>query len=501
MFTRNLLIFTRKTHRWVKPAGHDTGIKVFNCITRTKVPFIVKNKNLVTWYTCGPTVYDSSHIGHASCFVKLDIIQRILRHYFNLNVVTVMNITDIDDKIIARANTSKVSTSELAKKFETEFWKDLDALEVNRPDCVLRVTENMEIIKDFIRKLVDNGKAYKSEDSSVYFDVGAYDNYAKLQNIGEDAPEPSKFKKSKMDFALWKGAKPNEVSWDSPWGKGRPGWHIECSALASHILGPEIDVHAGGIDLRFPHHENEEAQSCARHCKPQWVNYWLHTGHLHLKDSQKMSKSLHNTISISSMLEDVTAPVFRMACLMSHYRSRMEYSNEFLITASKVLKNYTNFIDNCESYLNGYLKAEVNNDTVSKLINESANQIQRALIDDFNTSEVIRTLNELISAVNSILHSSRTDLCNTKSVAIIGASNLVSNTLNIFGINVNKKQSRVCGNYVDVMNILNDFRQEIRQLGISNKDKNVLELCDQVRDNLKNLGITIKDHGKLSSWS
>ncbi|EEZ98366.2 probable cysteine--tRNA ligase, mitochondrial [Tribolium castaneum] len=501
MFTRNCLIFTRNSHRWVKPNGHDTGIKVFNCTARTKVPLIVKNKNLVTWYTCGPTVYDSSHIGHASCFVKLDIIQRLLRHYFNLNVVTVMNITDIDDKIIARANTAKVPPKELAKKFEAEFWKDLDALDVRRPDCVLRVTENMDVIKNFIRELIDKGKAYKAGDNSVYFDVGAYDNYAKLQNIGEDAPEPSKFKKSKMDFALWKAAKPGEISWVSEWGKGRPGWHIECSALAGHVLGPEIDIHAGGIDLRFPHHENEEAQSCARYCRPQWVNYWLHTGHLHLKDSQKMSKSLHNTISISSMLEDTTAPAFRMACLMSHYRSRMEYSNEFVITASKVLQNYINFVDNCQNYLNGYLKADVDNDTVSKLVVESANKIHSALIDDFNTSEVISTINELISAVNSILHSSRTDLCDTKSVAVIAASNLVSSTLNMFGINVNKKQSSVCDNYVEVMNILNDFRQSIRQLGISNKDKNVLELCDKVRDNLKSIGITIKDHGKMSSWS
>lgn len=237
MFSRNLSIFVRQNHRWVQPEGYDTGIKVFNCITKSKVPFIVKNKNLVTWYTCGPTVYDSSHIGHASCFVKLDIIQKILKNYFSLNLVTVMNITDIDDKIITKSNTLKISPNEVAKQFEKEFWRDLEALEINRPDCVLRVTENIELIKNFINELMNMNKAYKADNNSVYFNVGAYDNYAKLQNIGDDLPEPSKYKKSSADFALWKAAKENEVSWDSPWGKGRPGWHIECSALASHIFG------------------------------------------------------------------------------------------------------------------------------------------------------------------------------------------------------------------------------------------------------------------------
>jgi cysteinyl-tRNA synthetase len=197
----------------------------------------VKNKNCVTWYTCGPTVYDSSHIGHASCFLKLDIIQRVLRQHFKLNLVTVMNITDIDDKIIARSNALKISTKELAKQFEREFWRDLDALEISRPNCVMRVTENLDIIKEFIIKLVDNKKAYQAENGSVYFDVGAYGRYGKLQNLGEEDTVGSTYKKSNMDFALWKAAKQNEVYWESPWGPGRPGWHIECSALASHVFG------------------------------------------------------------------------------------------------------------------------------------------------------------------------------------------------------------------------------------------------------------------------
>jgi cysteinyl-tRNA synthetase len=239
MFLPKSYLFTikRLNHEWVKPEGYDTGIKVFNCVTKNKQPLIVKNKNCVTWYTCGPTVYDSSHIGHASCFLKLDIIQRVLRQHFKLNLVTVMNITDIDDKIIARSNALKISTKELAKQFEREFWRDLDALEISRPNCVMRVTENLDIIKEFIIKLVDNKKAYQAENGSVYFDVGAYGRYGKLQNLGEEDTVGSTYKKSNMDFALWKAAKQNEVYWESPWGPGRPGWHIECSALASHVFG------------------------------------------------------------------------------------------------------------------------------------------------------------------------------------------------------------------------------------------------------------------------
>lgn len=214
-----------------------------------------------------------------------------------------------------------------------------------------------------------------------------------------------------------------------------------------------------------------------------------------------MSKSLKNTISIGSLLENTTPEVFRMACLMSHYRAPMEFSDDYMKTASNVLKNYKNFINNCQSYLNGYLKADVDNDVINKLVVESVNNIHSALIDDFNTPRVVNTLNELISAVNSVLHTTRTDSCDSKSVAVIGTLNFVTTTLNLFGIYLSKKQSVGENNFEEVMNLLNEFRQDVRQLGISNKDKNVLTLCDKVRDNLKDLGITIKDHGKLSSWS
>ncbi|CAH1968896.1 unnamed protein product [Acanthoscelides obtectus] len=292
----------RFQHHWVKPKGFDTGVKVYNCTTKQKEPLIIRNKNYLTWYTCGPTVYDSSHIGHASCYVKLDIIQRILKDYFKYNVVTVMNITDIDDKIIRRANQENVSYADVAKKYEEEFWSELCDLGVTEPNVVLRVTENMESIVSFIEKLVDENKAYKASDNSVYFSVDTCKAYGKLQNIGKNDKQKSSVKRSVLDFALWKHSE-DEPHWNSPWGKGRPGWHIECSALASKAIGSAIDIHAGGIDLRFPHHENEEAQSCGFHNTSQWVNYWIHTGYLHKKHSEKMSKSLRNTVLIQDMLQ------------------------------------------------------------------------------------------------------------------------------------------------------------------------------------------------------
>lgn len=225
---------------WNIPKGYDTGIKVYNCVTKQKEPLILKNKDIVTWYTCGPTVYDSSHVGHACCYVKLDIIQRILRNYFKFNLVTAVNITDIDDKIIGRAQELNVEYHVLAEKFEKEFWDDCKHLGIEEPSVVLRVTENISLIINFIKKLVETNQAYKAADNSIYFNVETVKNYAKLQNIGtqEVTKKLGHVKKSVLDFALWKSLKQEgEPFWDSPWGRGRPGWHIECSALASQIFG------------------------------------------------------------------------------------------------------------------------------------------------------------------------------------------------------------------------------------------------------------------------
>ncbi|KAJ8985791.1 hypothetical protein NQ317_014445 [Molorchus minor] len=489
-------------HNWIKPDGFETGIQVYNCITEGKTPLILKNKQLITWYTCGPTVYDTSHIGHACCYVKLDVIQRILKSYFKYNIVMVMNITDIDDKIIYKANQTNTLYKDVATRYEKEFLKDLQDLGVTEPNIILRVTENIELIIDFIKKLEDGGQAYKAKDNSVYFDVKHYNNYGKLQNIGDQMiqQEQNDFKKSSADFALWKGSKKGEPFWHSPWGTGRPGWHIECSALASHILGSNIDIHAGGLDLRFPHHENEEAQSCAYHKTNQWVNYWLHTGHLHLKSAEKMSKSLKNTISIQEMLKIATPDVFRLSCLMSHYRSNVEYSKELLETAENLLKVYKNLLNSCDDYKKGYLKATINTEILTQALNDAYDNIHRSLCDDFDTPAVIKCLNDLVSVTNSMLHATVSSNSDGGLYTVMGVANFVSNTLSMFGINFESK-THTSQDFTEIMDILNTFRQNVRLIGVANKDQEVLKLCDNVRIRLRHLGIDIKDHAKASSWS
>lgn len=259
------LIIKRFNHHWVQPIGYNTGIKVYNCVANTKVPLIVRDKHLVTWYTCGPTVYDDAHIGHACCYVKLDIVQRILRDYFNLNLVTAINITDIDDKIIARCK--ETGRQDVAAVYERQFHQDCRTLGLIEPHFVLRVTEHIDAMRQFIRKLVREKVAYQGRDRSVYFDVSRYKLYGKLRRKGqEDGVDESplvdglnEYKRNPRDFALWKSTKnkgrdgtvSDEPSWDSDWGPGRPGWHIECSALGTYAFGKISSKCYWGIHMKF----------------------------------------------------------------------------------------------------------------------------------------------------------------------------------------------------------------------------------------------------------
>lgn len=229
----------RRKHTWIKPEGYDTGISVHNCIAKEKVPLIVRNKEFTSWYTCGPTVYDSAHIGHASCYVKLDIIQRILRNHFKINLITVMNITDVDDKIIKKSLQSNRTTTEIVQYYEKEFWEDMESLNVTKPDLILRVTENIHIIQDFVKRLLHGKHAYKDEGGSIVFNVKAANDYGKLQNIVEKNSSNLErhLQTPDMDFAIWKAVKENEPYWNAVFGAGRPGWHTECSALASAVYG------------------------------------------------------------------------------------------------------------------------------------------------------------------------------------------------------------------------------------------------------------------------
>lgn len=489
----------RLSHRWIKPDGYNSDIKIYNCITKIKEPLILNNKKVISWYTCGPTVYDSAHIGHATCYVKTDIIQRILRKYFRYNLVTVTNITDIDDKIIKRSHELNVPCNELSRSYEEEFWTELEQLNIEKPNLVLRVTENIQVIKDFIGELIKSGFAYKADDGSVYFNVNKSISYGKLQQINDIEAIVDKIKKTSADFVLWKAAKTGEPFWDSDWGPGRPGWHIECSALAGTVFGSQIDIHSGGIDLRFPHHENEEAQSCAFFSVPQWVNYWLHIGHLHLKN-EKMSKSLKNTISVSELLKNCSADVFRMACLMSHYRSSMEYSENMFTAAENTLNKLKFTVNDCDAYIKGKIKGGVNRDVLNKAIAESYEEIHSALLDDLDTPTVVRTLNKLSSLTSKMLHSTECTSNLADTTSLVTVKNLIVDALSVFGIQLNSFVKHERSDISDIMNVLNDFRQHVRQLGIEKKDGKLLELCDVARNDIKKCGITINDYGKQSSW-
>lgn len=512
-----------KPETWTTPCkSFDTGIKIYNCVVKDKIPLILANKQYSSWYTCGPTVYDSMHIGHASTYVKFDILQRILRDYFKINLVTSMNITDIDDKIIQKSLESKEDWKKLARRYEVEFWNDMKRLNILMPDIKLRVTENIPEIVEFIRKLLDKEWAYKTKDGSVYFSTMKYNNYGKLQKLNLVDKEHSN-KESVLDFALWKSTKePGEPFWFADWGSiggsnGRPGWHIECSVLASLLFGNHVDFHAGGVDLRFPHHENEETQSCCYHDVGDWVDYWIHTGHLFIPgDTNKMSKSLKNTISVSDLLKRYSADEFRMTCLLSSYRSSVEFSDDTMTNANAILRKFLTFFDDCNAYTNGIKpRVEYNTNDLYKKIEQTTLDIDEALKDDFNTTKSVEALLDLTSHTSKIINNSDSSNKNADSsssikatdnpAAIIAAYNFVSSNLKTFGLLSHVERSLALEesniNFENVVNNIISIRNNIRMNAIESKNKEMFKLCDVIRDSLKASGIEVKDHGKNTSWN
>ncbi len=313
-------------------------IQVFNTLSGKKEEFVPLNGNKVTMYACGPTVYDLSHLGHARMFVVWDVVRRYLG-FAGYDVTFVRNITDVDDKIINRAIEKSINPEKLARQYTFEFWRDMKSLNVDFPDYEPRATEYINQMIDFIQALIDKGHAYEAK-GDVYFDVASFKEYGKLgkqnleqllvgareQVINQDAL--AALKKTPVDFALWKSAAEDEHSWPSPWGRGRPGWHLECSTMVKHILGISIDIHVGGEDLVFPHHENEIAQSESWHGKPL-AKYWMHNGFVQV-NSKKMAKSLRNFSTIQDLLENFSGDTLRLFALQTHYRSPIDFTLESL---------------------------------------------------------------------------------------------------------------------------------------------------------------------------
>ncbi|KAG6440769.1 hypothetical protein O3G_MSEX001424 [Manduca sexta] len=487
-----------KETKWLMPYGNPTGIYVYNCVANQRVPVILSDPHIATWYSCGPTVYDSAHIGHASCYVKLDIIQRILKSFFNVNLVTAMGITDIDDKIIKRGLETNTHFTNIAKQYESEFWLDMNSLNIEKPLIITRVSEQIDCIASFVKKLIDSELAYVSKTGSVYFDTSKFPSYGKLSRMQDEGEPSDEEKKNKMDFAVWKGHKPGEPYWDVPWGSGRPGWHIECSAMVSKVFGSQLDFHAGGIDLRFPHHENEEAQSCAYHNSRQWANYWIHVGHLQVKGDTKMSKSLKNTISIPELLKTYSADTFRMACLTSNYRYSMEYTDAAMENAEEVLNKFKFFLKDAIVYINNNTATHPcqYKDSILKELQKVQDGNIEALKTDFDTATCINNMLNLISSTNKII---KNDSSGYYPVTVTLIVEYITGVLTKFGLKLQDgSQENIFSDML--IDTLVEFRHTVRLNALSKKDKELLNACDIVRDKMKSIKVQINDSNKTPSW-
>ena len=463
-------------------------IKIYNTMTRKKEIFKPTNGNRVKLFVCGPTVYDHSHIGHARTYISFDVIARYMK-YKGLSVFYIQNITDLDDKILKRAAELGIPALELARRYEEKYLRDMKVLGVENVNLYARATEHIpEIIKQ-IETLVEKGYAYKT-DKGVYFDESKFEDFGKLSNrnledLNVHRIGPDSSKRSPGDFALWKKREKEyedpEMIWDSPWGTGRPGWHIEDTAITETYFGPQYDVHGGGLDLIFPHHEAEIAQMEAASGKKPMVNFWMHTGFLNVK-GEKMSKSLGNFITINELLEEYSPDVFRFFVLSTHYRSPIDFSKEILHQSQRGLTRIYKFIETINEQLDDETNITMDNDQeyVDKLV-ETRKEFIHAMDNDFNTPAAFSTIFDLIREVNRDINDftiSKNSLTKLKALIIeFGV---------IFGFDFSSKKKEESDIEDDLIDILKDIRQKLRV-------KKEWELSDEIRSRLKELDIVLED--------
>ena len=468
---------------------------LFNDLTRKKEPFTPITPGHVSFYSCGPTVYDYFHIGNARPFIVFDVLRRWLEHE-GYHVTFVQNFTDIDDKMIHRARKDGITVKDLAEKFIAEYNKDADALGIRRPDVAPRATEHIPEIIHTIERIIANGHAYES-DGDVYFDIRSWPKYGSLckQNL-EDLEagarvEPGEKKKDPLDFALWKAEKPGEPSWESPWGKGRPGWHIECSAMSSKYLGDNIDIHSGGVDLMFPHHENEAAQSeAASDSGKPFVNYWLHNGFL-LIDSEKMSKSLGNFLTARAALEKYPPLALRFFMLSAHYRSPINFTTDSLEQAAAGVTR----LRNCRSDLDFAAKTRSDESSafdLAKFREELADlheKFSEAMNDDFNTAAAMGILFDVVYLINTSLKDNES----LPAEFFTLAKNALTEYDSILGvIGSDDAETEHDDESAEIERLIQE-RAEAR------KAKNFAR-SDEIRDSLKARGIVLEDTPQGTKW-
>ena len=464
-------------------------MKIYNTMTKQKEEFKPLEDGKVKMYVCGPTVYNFFHIGNGRTFIVFDTIRRYLE-YRGYEVTFVQNFTDIDDKMIKRANEEHISVKEVGDKYIAEYYKDADGLNIERATVNPRATEYIQDIIEFVSELITKGYAYES-NGDVYFSTKKFKGYGKLsgQNLEElqvgasNRVSLDEKKQDPMDFAIWKAQKPGEPAWESPWGMGRPGWHIECSCMAKKLLGESIDIHAGGMDLAFPHHENEIAQSEALTGKP-FANYWMHSAYINV-NNQKMSKSLNNFATARDVLKEYSADVIRFFMLSAHYRVQINFSKELLDSAKASVDRLYNSINNLENLLD-----EVKNEKMTeeeKKYYDSLDEYRQKYIqkmdDDFNTADAITVLFELTKSANT-------------NINIDSSKELIQKVLDFIrelGKPLGMLQESTKVNLEDEIEELINKRQEARK----NRD---FAMADKIRDDLKARGIILEDTPQGVRW-
>ena len=460
-------------------------MKLFNTMTMQKEEFKPIGDE-VRIYACGPTVYNFIHIGNARPLCVFDVLRRYME-YRGMKVKFVQNFTDIDDKLINKAKEEGITVPEVAERYIKEFWTDVKGLNIREATVHPRATENIEEIKKFIATLIEKGYAYEA-NGDVYFRTTKFNEYGKLSHQPiEDLQsgariEVADIKENPLDFALWKGAKPGEPMWDTPWGKGRPGWHIECSAMARRYLGDTIDIHCGGQDLIFPHHENEIAQSeCANGVA--FARFWMHNGYINV-DNRKMSKSLGNFFTVREVAEKYGYEPIRYLMIASHYRSPINYSVEVIEQCKAALERLYNCRDNLDFAINNAQDGDLNQN-LCKIFDSRRDEFIKAMDDDLNTADGIAAIFELVRDINANIIGH-----DVSKQTMEYAAKVFDELTGVLGIVYNRSSN----NSLD-----DEIEKLIEQRTQARKDKNWAE-ADRIRDQLKDMGIVLEDTPQGIKW-
>ena len=453
-------------------------MKIFNTLTREKQELVPIEENTLRIYACGPTVYNYIHIGNARPLCVFDVLRRYLE-WRGYKVNFVQNFTDIDDKLIKKANEENITVKEVAERYIEEFWTDSKGLGVKEATVHPKATENIDAIQEIITSLIEKGFAYESK-GDVYFRAKKFNEYGKLshQPLDDARIDVTEIKEDPMDFCLWKSAKPGEPYWESPWGQGRPGWHIECSAMAGRFLGKTIDIHCGGQDLIFPHHENEIAQSeCANGC--DFAHYWMHNGYINV-DNRKMSKSLGNFFTVREVAKVYGYEPIRYLMISSHYRSPINYSTDILDQGKNALERlYT-----CRDNLDFALKNATEDGVVPEFLEKYKADFITAMDDDLNTADAIGVLFQLVREINTMIAEG------AGKVAISASIELFDELTGVLGLVYNRKSADLDA----------EVEALIEERTAARKARDFAK-ADAIRDQLKEMGIVLEDTPQGVKWS